>query len=152
MRGHSDCSATRRALLLTTDHHRPRGHRGIRAGYRQRHCPSRRHRRLLYRGDPLHGEAVSATSLLITAALILPLAAFVTLEIIRTERRRQQWRRERPAWWSRNVFGPGLRQSVRPIDERAQAEILQMRDPRLVNANRRAPRNGLGPAPSGAQR
>jgi hypothetical protein len=78
------------------------------------------------------GAVVSLTSLLITAAIILPLAALVTLEIIRTERRRRQWRRERPSWWSRNVFGPGLRQSVRPIDERAQAEILEMRDPRIV--------------------
>ena len=69
---------------------------------------------------------------LFTAALL----AFVTVEIIRTERRRRQWRRERPAWWSRNVFGPGLRQSVRPIDERAQAEILQIRDPRRVGVRR----------------
>ena len=49
---------------------------------------------------------------------------------------RQSWRDRQPSWWGRPVDGIGLRQSVRPIDERAQAEILEMRDPRRVGGRR----------------
>lgn len=76
-------------------------------------------------------------ALLLAAAIFTPLLALVTVEIVRTERRRARWRLERPVWWTRNVFGPGLRQSVRHIDERAQAEILEVFDPRVVRARRR---------------
>ena len=72
----------------------------------------------------------------ITGILITALLAFVTVEIVRTEIRRRKWKRECPKWWGKFHMTHGVRQSVRLIDERAQAEILEMRDPRRVGSKR----------------
>lgn len=45
---------------------------------------------------------------------------------------RKQWRRDKPGWWDRPVAGPGLRNSVRSIDDQSPSLVTEQRDVRRV--------------------
>lgn len=77
-----------------------------------------------------------------TAVVILAgiVAVFAIVGVtLLASRRDRDW--TPPEWWANKIDGPGLRQSIRTIDDRAPAELVEVRDPRVLRTGRRLRRS-----------
>lgn len=74
---------------------------------------------------------------MIAAALCVAVLGFFALSglaIVSMLRHQRTWRTEQPTWWKRPIDSPGLRMSVRHVDDANPCEVISLTDPRMVSA------------------
>ena len=83
---------------------------------------------------------MTALLVMIMVGLASCVSSWGVWQLVRHNRARNGWYREQPDWWRRPIAGPGLRQSVRPIEDRPAAELVEIRDVRIIDQDRQVAR------------